>query len=203
MKRICKLVGNLLIVVSIILSGWWLVGKAKTENQQNEWMEAFNDIKVEAHSPRNGTVEEEKTIVEPEKDFNGIEGVLVIPQINLKSPVLTGADSTTLDKALGSLPNMDPVGQVDGSYAIAGHQAHVFGRFFNRLHELEEGVHFNYETIDETMEFVVTGIHVVKPEEVEVLNRKKGVALISLITCYPEYSDQYRLVVQAERLDVP
>lgn len=203
MKRIGKIVGNLLIISSIILSAWWLLGKAKTERQQNDLLEAFGDIKVVAQSTGNGVAEEQIALAEPTKDFNGIEGVLTIPQIELKSVVLQGADAAVLDKALGSLPNMDPVGQVDGSYAIAGHQAHVFGHFFNRLHELEEGAHFTYETIDETMEFVVTAIHIVNPEEVDVLNRKKGVARLSLITCYPAYSNKFRLVVQAEKVEVP
>ena len=130
-----------------------------------------------------------------------MEGILSIPAIDLESPVLYGADAETLSKSLGAIENMDLPGKMDGSYAIAGHQAHVFGKYFNRLHEVKVGTEFTFQTADEEMAFKVFDIKIVKPHEVEVLEPKEGMALMSLVTCYPAYSNEYRLVVQGERVN--
>ncbi|TQR14242.1 sortase domain-containing protein [Psychrobacillus soli] len=41
---------------------------------------------------------------------------------------------------------------------------------------------------------------IVTPENVDILNRQKGMTLLSLVTCYPERSNQFRLVVQAKQI---
>jgi sortase A len=96
---------------------------------------------------------------------------------------------------------MDKPGVMDGSYAIAGHRSHVFGKFFNRLNELQLGERLTFETMEETITYEVFDRNIVEPHEVESLNRKKGIALLSLITCYPENSNKYRLIVHAKRID--
>jgi len=173
-----------------------------SKNQQNQLLDAFESVKAETNVERTILTDELELSVVGEQEFRGIEGILSIPDIDLESPVLYGADPISLSKALGAVADMDEPGELDGSYAIAGHQAHVFGAFFNRLHEIEIGSRFIYETFEETMEFEVFDVKVVKPNEVNVLDRKKGVALFSLITCYPANSNKYRLVIQAKRVEV-
>ncbi|MEK5066985.1 class D sortase [Sporosarcina sp. FSL K6-1508] len=201
MKKTIKWLGNFMIMTSIFLLVWLIAGNMNSKQQQNHLLDAFDSVKAEADFDRTITTDEQGHSIGAKQESQGIEGILSIPVIDLESPVLYGADPVSLSKALGAVADMDEPGELDGSYAIAGHQAHVFGAFFNRLHEVEVGTRFIYETVEESMEFEVFDVKVVKPNEVDVLDRKKGVALLSLITCYPANSNKYRLVVQAKRVE--
>ncbi|HEX5564366.1 MAG TPA: class D sortase, partial [Sporosarcina sp.] len=170
-------------------------GNAESDGRQQELMDAFRSVQAAEETVE---VLEKKAVA---AKLDGVEGILSIPAIDLEAPVLYGADAETLDRSLGAIENMDHPGKMNGSYAIAGHQAHAFGKYFNRLHEMEVGTKFTFQTAEEEMAFKVFDIKIVKPHEVDVLEPKEGKALLSLITCYPAYSNEYRLVVQGERVD--
>lgn len=199
-----KWIGNLLILASVMVFVWLWSGSIKTQQDQDQMIEAFAAVKAtgeigvaKAIRPNDEAVQKEGKSDIP----SNVEGVLTIPSIKLKAPVLAGANPMNLDQALGSISGMDKPGVVDGSYAIAGHRSHVFGEFFNRLNELQIGERITFETMEETITFEVFNRKIVKPHEVESLNRLKGIALLSLVTCYPENSNKYRLVVYAKRID--
>lgn len=201
MNKTKKWLSNLMIIAGLVLLitlGW---GIKNTQDNQADLIEAFEAVKTEASTGEAFQNEVFGNSAEAAGLPDGVEAVLTIPAIDLKSPVLAGATPANLDKALGSISGLDEPGQMDGSYAIAGHQAHVFGKFFNRLNELEKGDHFALETLEEEMEFEVFDIQIVKPEQVDVLEPEKGMALVSLITCYPENSNEFRLIVQAKKVD--
>lgn len=202
MKKATKWIGNLLIAIGLASLVILLAGVKNNADQQNELMKAFVALKTEA-SDKTDDIEQFQI---PEKleaanipeDMNGI---LSIPAIELKAPVLEGATPDNLNKALGAISGLDKPGVMNGSYAIAGHQSHIFGKFFNRLNELEKGDIFIFETAEETFRFQVFAIEIVNPEEVEVLEPQEGMAMLSLVTCYPENSNKYRLVVQAKLIE--
>ncbi|MFS0689323.1 class D sortase [Sporosarcina sp. 179-K 8C2 HS] len=195
MKSTLNWLGTMLVISGVGLFVWLMSGTAKSDAHQQEMMEAFRSVQVTEGT--DGPSEKSAAFAK----LDGIEGVLSIPAIDLEAPVLYGADAKTLNESLGAIENMDLPGEMDGSYAIAGHQAHVFGKYFNRLHEMEVGTEFTFQTADEEMAFKVIDIKIVKPHEVEVLKPKEGMALMSLITCYPAFSNEYRLVVQGERVE--
>lgn len=201
MNKTKKWIGNLLIISSLVLLITLGLGMKSTKDNQNELIEAFEAVKTEASTGNAAQSAVSGDSVEKAGIPDGVEGILTIPAIELNAPVLEGATPANLDKALGSISGLDEAGKMDGSYAIAGHQAHMFGKFFNRLNELEKGDRFQLKTVDETLDFEVFDIQIVKPEKVSVLNPRKGMALVSLITCYPENSNKFRLIVQAKRVD--
>lgn len=179
-------------------------GLTSNKSQHAERLKAFETMKAEAaivnETKNASTIEETPSEKKANHQLQGIEGVLTIPQIDLKAPVLLGADEQTLAQGLGAIENMDTPGEVNGSYAIAGHQSYVFGQYFNRLHEVKEGQKFQFETIDGVQDYEVFAVQIVKPEQVDVLDQREGIALLSLITCYPERSNEFRLIVQAKRI---
>lgn len=201
MNKTKKWISNLMIIAGLVLLITLVWGIKHTKDQQSGLIEAFESVKAEASIEPPLQNEAFGTTAEAAELPDGVEAVLMIPAIELKSPVLAGASSANLDKALGSVEGLDEPGQMDGSYAIAGHQAHVFGKFFNRLDELESGDRFTLETINEEIAFEVFDIQIVKPEQVDVLKPKKGMALVSLVTCYPENSNEFRLIVQAKKVE--
>ena len=180
-------------------------GVTSNKTQYTERLEAFETMKAEAAMVNNiqKPIELKNTISKEtaNQQLSGVEGVLAIPQIDLKAPVLLGADEQTLAQGLGAIENMDAPGETNGSYAIAGHQSYVFGQYFNRLHELKEGQKFTFETVDGVQNYEIFAVQIVKPERVDVLDQRKDIALLSLITCYPERSNEFRLIVQAKRIE--
>ncbi|WP_432354331.1 class D sortase [Sporosarcina sp. A2] len=209
MKKIIRWTGNVLVLAGICLLAWQFFGTQKTENVQNQQLEAFASLKatvaVQPEVSITGTtkqsVEKKKDVHMPQKEIGDLVGVLSIPQVDVKAPVTYGATPAILDSGFGAIPGMDEPGIQDGSYAIAGHQSHVFGQFFNRLDELETGSRFDFETVDETQMYEVYETRIVLPEEVDGIAKESGIAKLSLVTCYPQNSTKHRLIVMAKRVD--
>ena len=192
-----KHVGNILMFIGVILLIIVSYGMFENKTHQNELMESFRAIKTEAALTSHG--EPEETIIE--KDSQAVS-ILRIPSIQLELPVVDGATSIKLNQALGMIENLDTPGTKNGSTAIAGHQSHQFGQFFNRLHELQVGDKFELEISTDVLVYEVFYIQVVSPNNVEVLSPQDGISMLSLITCYPARSNQYRLVVQAKQIEI-
>lgn len=192
-----KSVGNILMIIGCVLLVIVSYGMIENKTHQKELIESFNAIKTEA-----ALAPDEKTKkVITQKDSVAVS-VLRIPTIQLESPVIDGATPAKLNQALGMIANLDAPGTPNGSSAIAGHQSHQFGHFFNRLNELQIGDRFELEISTDLLVYEVFDIQIVKPNNVEVLNRQEGISILSLITCYPERSNKYRLVVQAKQVEI-
>lgn len=200
---VSKWIGNIMMTAGAAILLLLAAGFNSNQSKQSERLDAFAAMKTEAAVQNEKSMEADggKAKTEPDSKFDQIEGILDIPGIDLHSPVLAGADDRTLAEGLGAIANMDLPGVTGGSYAIAGHQSYAFGHYFNRLHEVETGQEFTFETLNGIQRYEVFDIQIVKPEQVEVLNRQEGMALMSLITCYPERSNEFRLVVQAKRIN--
>ena len=191
-----KYVGNILMIIGCVLLFIVSYGMFENKTHQKELIESFKAIKTETALASNGEVE-----VTSKNDSTSIS-ILRIPAIQLESPVLVGATAPKLNRTLGMIENLDAPGTPNGSTAIAGHQSHRYGHFFNRLNELQIGDRFELEISTDLLVYEVFDIQIVKPNNVEVLNRQEGKSMLSLITCYPERSNKYRLVVQAKHVDI-
>lgn len=191
-----KSVGNMLMIIGYVLFITVCYGMIENKIHQKELIESFSAIQNETALASD--VEVENT---PTKKDSIATSILRIPSIQLESPVIDGATSDKLNRALGMIENLDAPGTPNGSSAIAGHQSHQFGYFFNRLNELQLGDKFELDVSTDTLVYEVFDIQIVKPNNVEILNRQEGISMLSLITCYPERSNKYRLVVQAKQVE--
>ncbi|WP_391119687.1 class D sortase [Psychrobacillus sp. L3] len=196
-----KYVGNSLIGIGLLLFFIVSYGVLENEQNQNELMESFTSIKTEAASEKVYVGANSVEVQQLKESNSEVVGILKIPSIYLESPVLEGATPENLNRALGVITGLDEPGELNGSAAIAGHQSHIFGQFLNRLNELQIGDRFELETKMDTLRYEVFNIQIVKPENVDILERQKGISLLSLITCYPERSNKFRLVVQAKQVE--
>jgi LPXTG-site transpeptidase (sortase) family protein len=123
-----------------------------------------------------------------------IVGRLVIPRIELQTEVLEGTDASALEHGPGHWEESPFPGE-GGRCVISGHRT-TFGGVFRRLGELQPGdtieMHMRYGVI----EYEVFDSIVVKPDRVDAV-RQRGLEELSLATCHPPNSGEYRLVVQA------
>ena len=126
--------------------------------------------------------------------------VLRIPKIDSTNPVVEGTSSSSLSAALGHETSTAYPGEV-GNCVIAGHRNYTFGKFFNRLDEIEIGDLLYIDVEDDTYTYEVTEVKVVEPTEVEILESDGETEQLTLYTCTPIYVATHRLVIVAERVE--
>ncbi len=123
-------------------------------------------------------------------------GVLRIEKISLKMPIVSGTSKNNLRVGAGQIKGTSPLGEV-GNAALAAHRSHTFGRFFNRLDEIEIGDVIWVETTKGAYKYTVYKILVVEPEDTSVLRRNNTDHVLTLITCDPIVTATHRLIVHA------
>jgi sortase A len=117
-----------------------------------------------------------------------------IPKIGVDKYVVQGVGLADLRKGPGHYPQTPLPGE-QGNAAIAGHRT-TYGAPFNRLDELAPGDDVLVTTVKGSFTYKVATTHVVKPDQVEVLDPTPTPTL-TLTTCNPKYSAKERLVVVA------
>lgn len=127
-------------------------------------------------------------------DDGAAVGTLVVPRIGLRTTVLEGTDTPILEEGPGHWEETPLPGE-GGRCVISAHRS-TFGSLFLRLDELEPGdaieLHMPYGVV----EYEVFGSMIVKPDRVDVV-RQRGFEELSLATCHPPGSGEFRLVVHA------
>jgi sortase A len=157
------------------------------------------------------TIEEEKAAITDEKnkdvvinyldrDVGDIIGNLTIDKIDLEIPVLYGATDANMKKGAGQIIGTSPVGTV-GNVALAAHRSYTYGRFFNRLDEINVGDIIRIEKNNKTYEYKVYTKKVVEPTDVSVLNKNDTHKVLTLITCTPIKVATHRLIIHAEQIN--
>lgn len=126
------------------------------------------------------------------------EYILRIPSIDSENIVTEGTSKEALKAALGHESDTVLPGEL-GNCVIAGHRNYTFGKFFNRLEEVEIGDMIYIDTPTDTYSYRVYEIKTVKPEDVEILESTDK-EILTLYTCTPIYIATHRLVVIAERV---
>ncbi|HEV7861668.1 MAG TPA: class E sortase, partial [Acidimicrobiia bacterium] len=119
---------------------------------------------------------------------------LRIPKIGVDKYIVQGVGLADLRKGPGHYPQTPLPGE-QGNAAIAGHRT-TYGAPFNRLDELAPGDEVLVTTVKGSFTYKVANTHVVKPNQVEVLD-PTPTPVLTLTTCNPKYSAKERLVVVA------
>ena len=86
---------------------------------------------------------------------------------------------------------------------LAGHNGLPSVKIFDRLDELEVGDYFVIEVLGEEHAYRVTSKETVLPEETDSLTVVDGADLVTLVTCTPYGVNTHRLLVHAERCELP
>lgn len=132
----------------------------------------------------------------------GIMGSLEIPKINISLPVYHGTEEEVLANGVGHIQGTSlPVGGLNTHCVLSGHRGLPSARLLVRLDEMEKGDYFFLHVGNETLAYKVSGIQVVEPEDISILDILPGKDLVSLITCTPYGINTHRLVVTGERTE--
>lgn len=192
---VLMVIGVIVIVTSITVNTFQYLTKQEAISSFNEagsW-EKIEDTKDIVSSEGENSEEEAPTF------DSKINYLVRIPKIDSVEPVSEGTSKEALANSLGHDTSTVNPGE-KGNCVIAGHRNYTFGKFFNRLDEVEIGDMIYVDTHEETYTYKVKEIKVVEPEDVSILDNTEE-EILTLYTCTPIYIATHRLVVIAERVE--
>lgn len=151
-----------------------------------------------------------RVVIEPGPDGY----LLLIPRIGLRAvvrelepEVFTGANTPALRRyGLGQVPytadlrNVSP--GAEGTAVIAGHRT-TSGAPFRQIHRLARGDVIVTRGRGIERRWVVEGMRVVAPDDVEAIRSRPGLTRLVLLSCSPPFSARDRLIVYARPEDAP
>lgn len=124
-------------------------------------------------------------------------GKIKIEKIDVDSVIVEGVAKENLSVGIGHIKGTSKIGEV-GNCALAGHRSYTFGRFFNRLNELEIGDEISLITKEGSFIYKVYKKHIVEPDDVSVLKKSRTDRVLTLITCEPIFVATHRLIIHAK-----
>lgn len=125
-------------------------------------------------------------------------GRLVIPAIDLDVVMVEGTGKTDLKEGPGHWPET-PFPGGGGNFVVSGHRT-TYGAPFLHLDDLESGDDIYVVLPYVLVQYRVTDVFVVYPDEVETV-AQRGKEQISLAACHPLYSARQRIVAQGDLVE--
>jgi sortase A len=173
--------------------------------QQEEQDENIQNVTADKNSVSSESIIIPEVIINPDDDKNnesGSEevyepitvGTIEIPKINIHAAILEGTDNRALRYTVGHYPQTAGPGE-NGNFVLLGHRNFRYGKFFNKLDELEMGDKVIIKKDANTYTYEVTNSFVVSPEDTWVLKQTSD-AQITMITCTPIGTYTHRLIVK-------
>ena len=148
--------------------------------------------------------EDEKKTYENQLDISkqGIIGHIEIPRIKCELPIYHGTNEDILQVAIGHLEGTSlPIGGESTHAVLSGHRGLPSAKLFTDLDQLSVGDTFMIHVLDKTFTYEVDQIHIVLPNEFDLLNIVEGEDLVTLVTCTPYGVNSHRLLVRGHRIE--
>jgi sortase A len=169
--------------------------KHSGKQKEKAMIDAFNsaaDSYVEENTDDRPAQQSEQTKIN--KLPENMIGVMTIPKIDLTVPLVDGIDSESLKYAVGRFKDTAMPGE-KGNCAVAGHRSFTYNQYFNRLDEVIPGDVVTVKTQKGVFNYTVYEKKIIDPTDLSVLDKTDD-PIITLITCHPARSSQYRLIVR-------
>ena len=178
-----KKIGTVLMIVGAMFIALVVGLNIYSEYKYNSLMDGYV-------SPSDGNIVDEDED-DNEMIFSDTIGVLEIPSINLKNPILDGIGTDVLRKAVGRFTQSSAIGST-GTTTLIGHNKYILNQPFKRLDEVEIGEEVKIYVEDNEYNYIVREIYTVLPSDTGVLAPRGGdyPALI-LITCTDNAEERY------------
>ena len=135
----------------------------------------------------------------PEEPSEIKEDELVISKIGVRIPIIEGEDESALEKGAWRLPESSTPDQ-GGNTVLSAHRFKYrppHEETFYLLDKLEEGDTFLVFWQGKEYNYKVVSSSIVLPDDLEVI-KPTVIPSVTLITCYPLFSNEKRLIVRGE-----
>ena len=128
-------------------------------------------------------------------------GTLEIDRLDLKLSIFLGANDDNMIAGCGHLTNTSyPIGGANTNCVIAVHRGLGGSDFLRYVEKLQSGDIVRIENFWYTLEYKVTGIKIIEPDEVKPILIKNGKDMLTLYTCHPYGVNSQRYLVYCERI---
>ena len=128
-------------------------------------------------------------------------GTLEIGRLNLKLSIFLGANDDNMMAGCGHLTNTSyPIGGTNTNCVIAVHRGLGGSDFLRYVEKLEAGDIVRIENFWYTLEYKVTQIRIIAPDDVKPILIQNGKDMLTLYTCHPYGVNSQRYLVYCERI---
>lgn len=135
---------------------------------------------------------------------DGVMATINIPKIHVELPIYHTTDTDVLEHGVGHLEGTSvPIGGESTHCVLSGHTGLPSMKIFDNLDQLEVEDYFVISVLGEDHAYRVTSVEVVLPDETDSLVIEQGRDLCTLVTCTPYGVNTHRLLVHAERCELP
>ena len=180
-----KVVAGLLITAGIAIMAvpffWRTTGEKQTEQLISEFERTLEDDQDEKKD-----VDEEQTSISKEDEAileeGNVIGIIEIPSIDIRYPVMEGTGSAVLNAGIGHIPETAGIGE-SGNCVLCGHNGSRYGTFFTPLNQISIGdVVTIIDKKGQAHIYEVTETEVVNPYDNSIKTQGEGKEL-TLFTC--------------------
>lgn len=128
-------------------------------------------------------------------------GVLFIPRLSLEMPIYLGASKQNMANGAAIMGQTSlPIGSSNTNCVLAGHRGWNGAAYFLYINQLEPGDTVTITNLWETLNYKVSEVRVISPNDVDAIHIQPNRELLTLLTCHPPASGgKQRYLVFCER----
>ena len=194
MKKVYNLIIAVLIVALIVVIAMIVIRYGGNYLNEKEVSASLTTIEEILNSK-----ETEQLESLPELEFKGykVEGIIEIPKINIKYPIIDHTNEETMKVSITKF--WGPQANEIGNYTVAGHN-NKDGTMFGKTKYLQIGDKIRLTNLrNETIEYEIFKIYSIEPDGVQCVESvQSGTREITLITCTNGHKN--RLVTKARQI---
>ena len=194
MKKVYNLIIAVLIVALIVVIAMIVIRYGGNYLNEKEVSSSLGTIEEELNKE-----ETQQSESLPEVEFKGykIEGIIEIPKINIKYPIIDHTNEETMKVSITKF--WGPQANEIGNYTVAGHN-NKDGTMFGKTKYLQIGDKIKLTNLkNKTIEYEIFKIYSIDPDDVSCVESvENGTREITLITCTNGHKN--RLVTKARQI---
>lgn len=196
MKKVYNLIIAVLIVALIVVVAMIVIRYGGNYLNEKEVSSSLETIEEELNKE-----ETQQSESLPELEFKGykIEGIIEIPKINIKYPIIDHTNEETMKVSITKF--WGPQANEIGNYTVAGHN-NKDGTMFGKTKYLQIGDKIKLTNLkNKTIEYEIFKIYSIDPDDVSCVESvENGTREITLITCTNGHKN--RLVTKARQIKI-
>lgn len=199
-----KLIGFVLIFIGICLTLWIPIQQFIVVSLSGNLVEEFESGQIVDNQIKEGmfdfknveSIKASSILSLSEFENSQAIGVISIPEVEMKIPILNGMSQSNLMVGAGTMKKDQKIGV--GNYALAGHNWRDKKSLFSPLHQVEKGMVVSITDKESTHHYKIDTIMLVTPDRIDLINDTETPKL-TLVTC--NYDGTERLIIQASIIE--
>ena len=192
MKKLINILIIILVISAIILLGVIVYRYSQYQKNSQEAVAVAEKIEEEFEQ----TLETNNKV---EMEYKGYQvvGIIEIPKINIKYPILSETNEDSIQYSITKFAGED-INSI-GNFVVAGHN-YLDGSMFGKVKQLEIGDEIKLTDLyNNTISYEIFDIYSVNPNDTSVIKSVKGdLREVTLITCTKGHIE--RLITRAREI---